>query len=168
MESRQGECCLIPVWRTIFRGALHAQRPSIADSFQNNMYTTPGQIPFSLSWAFLIILNGSYSGLWRSRKLTLLILPGVMARETRQTSYRFYSRLGSSFLIITALARTFCIVGNLPFIVLETHYPLETQLRLLLKGSCSALKGCVSVSVSRCSFAQFSCSCLIFRFFLFF
>ena len=78
-----GECWLVPVWRTIFRGALHAQRPSIADSFQNNMYTTPGQIPFSRSWAFLIILNGSYSVLWRSRELTLLILPSVMARETR-------------------------------------------------------------------------------------
>lgn len=85
---------------------------------------------------------------------------------------------GSSFLIITSLVGTFFFFlrRNLHFILREmgffvrirrAKYSLGTQLLLLLKGSCFALKGCLLVSVSVCSFAQFSYSSLIFLYFNF-
>lgn len=74
---------------------------------------------------------------------------------------------GSSFLIITSLVGTcvFFLRRNLHFILREMgffvrirreKYSLGTQLLLLLKGSGFALKGCLLVSVSVYSFAQFS------------
>lgn len=70
----------------------------------------------------------------------------------------------------------FFLRRNLHFILREmgffvrirrAKYSLGTQLLLLLKGSCFALKGCLLVSVSVCSFAQFSYSSLIFLYFNF-
>lgn len=136
-------------------------------------YTPTGQIRSSCAWAFLIMRNGSCSVLWRSRKLSLD--SAQHAGEGTQGRHRtdFYSSLGSSFLIVTALVRTFFIARNLRFILREmgfiTRIPREGNFRpikdppptLLLAQRFMLFAQRLCFGVSFCSFVQFSYFCLI-------
>lgn len=152
--------------------ALQLQTPSKIDAHAT------GQIRSSCAWAFLVIPNGSYSVVSRSHKLSLDSAqhPGEETQGRHCTD--FYSSLGSSFFIVTALVRTFFIARHLRFILREIGFitrihregnfkPIKEPPPTLLLAQrfvLCALRLCFGVSF--CSFVQFSYLCLI-SFFLF-
>lgn len=106
----------------LFQNCRRRPKPFSCRLLPKYTYTPTGQIHSICAWTFLIILNGSYSVLWRSHKLSLDSAqhPGERTQGRHRTD--FYSSLGSSFLIVTALVRTFLFARNLRFILREMGF----------------------------------------------